>query len=214
MAKYYMKAMNYKPRQVICQLNGQNKVKLAAGAMEMIIGNVEFNSGIQGAGDFLGKMVKSKMTGDTASKPVYYGQGYVITEPTYKYLLLEDVGSWGGLVCEDGMFLACDGDIKDSVVTRSNISSAVAGGEGLFNLCLTGQGHAVLKSKVPREELYEIELQNDTIKIDGNNAVCWSSSLSFTVERSAKSLLGSAVSGEGLVNVYRGTGKILVQPLM
>ena len=73
-------------------------------------------------------------------------------------------------------------------------------------------GYAVLNSKCPREELYEIILDNDCIKIDGNNAVCWSDSLEFTVERSGKSLIGSAASGEGLVNVYRGSGKILLAP--
>ena len=61
-------------------------------------------------------------------------------------------------------------------------------------------------------ELFEIELQDDTMKIDGNMAVAWSNSLKFTVEKSSKSLVGSAVNGEGLVNVYRGTGKILMRP--
>ena len=56
-------------------------------------------------------------------------------------------------------------------------------------------------------------LENDVVKIDGDNAIAWSNSLKFTVERSSKSLLGSAVNGEGLVNVYKGTGKILVAPL-
>ena len=37
--------------------------------------------------------------------------------------------------------------------------------------------------------------------------------LDLTVERSAKTFVGSAVSGEGFVNVYRGTGKILMAPL-
>lgn len=50
------------------------------------------------------------------------------------------------------------------------------------------------------------------MKIDGNMAIAWSNSLKFTVERSSKSLMGSAVSGEGLVNVYRGTGRILMAP--
>ena len=39
-----------------------------------------------------------------------------------------------------------------------------------------------------------------------------SSTLDFTVERSAKTLMGSAVSGEGLVNVYRGTGQVWLAP--
>lgn len=37
-------------------------------------------------------------------------------------------------------------------------------------------------------------------------AVAWSNSLSFTVKHSGESLIGSAASEEGLVNVYRGTG--------
>ena len=44
-------------------------------------------------------------------------------------------------------------------------------------------------------------------------AVCWTSSLQFTVEMSTKSIVGSAVSGEGLVNVYRGTGRVLMSPV-
>ena len=59
----------------------------------------------------------------------------------------------------------------------------------------------------------EIDLVNDTLKIDGHMAVAWSSTLEFTVERSSKTLLGSAYSGEGLVNVYRGTGKVLMSPV-
>ena len=45
-------------------------------------------------------------------------------------------------------------------------------------------------------------------------AVAWSNTLQFTVERSGKTLLGSAASGEGLVNVYRGTGKVLLAPVL
>ena len=56
-------------------------------------------------------------------------------------------------------------------------------------------------------------LLTDVLKVDGNFAIAWSGSLDFTVERSGKSLLGSAASGEGLVNVYRGTGKVLLAPV-
>lgn len=96
---------------------------------------------------------------------------------------------------------------------RSNLSSAVLGGEGLFNLGLSGNGVAALESDVARDELIEIELENDELKIDGNMAVTWSDSLDFTVERSGKTFVGSATSGEGLVNVYRRTGKVLMSPV-
>lgn len=96
---------------------------------------------------------------------------------------------------------------------RSSFSSAVAGNEGLFNLGLSGNGVVCLESVCPKEELVEITLQDDVLKVDGNMAIAWSGSLDFTVERSGKSLIGSAASGEGLVNVYRGTGKVLLAPV-
>ena len=62
------------------------------------------------------------------------------------------------------------------------------------------------------EEINAIHLNNDVLKVDGNFAVLRSANLSFSVERSAKTLVGSAVSGEGLVNTYRGTGEIWLAP--
>lgn len=210
--KYYMSMMNCTPKQLMIQLNN-NGVKLHPGAMQFMTGQIQQTSGITGVGDFLGKALKSKVTNDAAIKPEYVGTGIVMCEPTYMFPIIEDVSKWGGMVCDDGMFLCCEKSVQESVVMRSNFSSAVAGNEGLFNTCLSGNGLAVIKSKCPREELYELILENDCVKIDGNMAVAWSSSLEFTVERSGKSLIGSAASGEGLVNVYRGTGRILMQPL-
>lgn len=211
--KYYMSQMNCTMKQVHIRLDN-NAVRLKPGEMQIMSGNVTTNTGVTGVGDLLGKMVKSKMTGDAPIKPVYKGTGFVLTEPTYQHLIIEDVAKWeDGMVCDDGMFVCCDDEVKDDVVMRSNLSSAALGGEGLFSLCLRGNGLAVIKSAFPREELYEVILENDTFKIDGNNAICWSNSLQFTVEKSGKSLIGSAASGEGLVNVYRGTGRILMAPL-
>lgn len=117
------------------------------------------------------------------------------------------------MTIEDGMFLACEGTVKNKVVARRTLSSAALGNEGLFNLSLYGTGAVALESNVPAEELIEIELDNDELKIDGDMAVCWSTNLDFTVERSSKTLLGSAINGEGLVNVYRGTGRVLMSPV-
>jgi uncharacterized protein (AIM24 family) len=118
--------------------------------------------------------------------------------------LLIGVDEWNGwIVIEDGLFLACDSELQHKAVMRSNLSSAAFGGEGLFNLGLSGEGVVALESYVSREELIEIELMNDELKIDGNMAITWSGSLKLTVERSGKTLLGPAASEEGLVNVYR-----------
>ena len=210
---YFCDQMGVKKRQVAVELKNSG-VTVQSGAMQWMLGNIESKTGIKGAGDLVGKMFKGAVTGESAIKPEYVGQGLLVLEPTYKFVLLEDVSKWnGGLVLDDGMFLATENTVKHTLNRRSNFSSAVAGGEGFFNLCLSGTGIAALESPVPREELVEINLENDVVKIDGNYAVAWSGSLQFTVERSSKSLIGSAVNGEGLVNVYRGTGKILMAPV-
>ena len=210
---YFSNKMNIRKRQVLIELNG-NEYTLSAGAMQWTLGNVEASSGVKGVGDLLGKAIKGAVTKESAVKPKYSGKGILMLEPTYRHILLEDVSDWdGGMVLDDGLFLACESTVNHEVVARSNLSSAVFGGEGLFNLKLVGQGIVALESIVPRDELVEIELDNDVLKIDGNFAIAWSGTLDFTVEKSTKSLIGSGLSGEGLVNVYRGTGKVLLAPV-
>lgn len=211
---YFASEMNVRRRQVICDLKKAN-ITLQAGAMQWMVGNVNATTGIKGVGDLFGKAIRGKATGESAIKPEYTGDGTLVLEPTYKYILLEDVADWNGsVVLEDGLFLACDSKLTHKAVMRSNLSSAVAGGEGLFNLGLSGSGVVALECPCPREELIEINLQDDVLKIDGNMAIAWSGSLNFTVERSGKTLIGSAASGEGLVNVFRGTGKVLMAPVL
>jgi len=212
--EYFMSQMGVHRRQVAIELDDNHSAIIQAGAMQWMAGNVNATTGVKGVGDLFGKVLKGAVTGESAIKPEYVGNGWLILEPTYKYIILVDVGEWGtGMTIEDGMFYACAGTVKTSVVARKNLSSAAFGGEGLFNLSLSGTGIAALESNVPYDELIEVELNNDTLKIDGNLAVCWSSNLDFTVERTTKTLVGSAASGEGLVNVYRGTGKVLMSPV-
>lgn len=210
---YYCSTMNVRKRQVICDLS-QSDIILQAGAMQWTVGNVNATTGVKGVGDLFGKAIRGSVTGESAIKPEYTGDGTLVLEPTYKHILLVDLANWNGsIVLDDGLFLACDATLKHKAVARSNISSAVAGNEGLFNLGIVGRGILCLESPCPKEELVEITLDNDVLKVDGNMAIAWSGSLDFTVERSGKTLIGSAASGEGLVNVYRGNGKVLLAPV-
>lgn len=213
--EYFMSKMNVRRRQVVIDISREHSAVIQAGAMQWMGGNVQATSGVKGLGDLFGKAIKGAVTKETAVKPEYIGEGFLVLEPTYKYIILQDVSKWGnvGMTIEDGMFLACDANVKRNIVARKTLSSAVLGGEGLFNMSLQGNGAVALESNVPEDELIEIELENDELKIDGNQAVCWSSNLDFTVERTTKTLVGSAVSGEGLVNVYRGSGRVLMSPV-
>lgn len=209
---YFCDLMNVRKRQVVCDVS--KGVITQAGAMQWMVGHVEGTTGIKGAGDLLKKSMRGSVTGESAIKPEYTGTGTLVLEPTYKHIILIDLADWNGsVVLDDGIFLACEAGIEHKAVARQNISSAIAGGKGFWNLCLSGHGYAALESYCPQEELVVIDLKNDELRVDGSFAIAWSQSLSFTVERSGKSLLGSAASGEGLVNVYRGTGRVWLAPV-
>ena len=150
MTQYYASKMNVRRRQTLIELKGDEYITSAV-AMQWTVGNVEAVTDIKGVGDFLGKALKGSVTKESTVKPKYRGNGMLMLEPTYKHILLEDVSEWNGLVLDDGLFLACESKVKQKVVARTNLSSAMLGNEGLFNLCLEGDGIAVLESPVPRD---------------------------------------------------------------
>lgn len=207
--EYYAAKMNVCKRQAIISLNN-NRWTVSAGAMQVMVGNVNVETGVKGAGDLMRKAFGGAVTGERGIKPEYTGDGLLILEPTYKHLIIEDIREWGGaMVMNDGYYYASVGlTLKTTPV--GSISGALAGGEGLFNLSVQGNGICLMESPCPKEELVIVDLDNDVLKIDGSYAVCWSQSLNFTVERTTKTLIGSAASGEGLVNVYRGTGRVMM----
>lgn len=204
--------MNVRKRQLKCELSRGN-VTIQSGAMQWMAGDVSATTGIKGAGDFLSKTIRGKVTGESVIKPEYTGDGTLVLEPTYKHIILLDLDEWGNsIVLDDGLFLACESTLKQKRSEERHFLLHLQAGKD-FNLGLKGSGVVCIESDCPREELVEITLEDDVVKIDGNLAIAWSGSLDFTVERAGKSLLGSAASGEGLVNVYRGTGKVLLAPV-
>lgn len=211
---WFASQMDVRRRQLVATLDGRSGVTLQAGAMQWTVGQIHANTGVKSAGDLFGKMVRGAVSQDSIIKPEYSGTGMLVCEPTWRHLLLLDLSQWGNsIVLNDGLFLACDSTIRHDLQRRSNMSSAVAGNEGLFNLRLDGAGVVALESPCPQTEVLYVDLQNDELKVDGNYALAWTSGLEFAVERSGKSLIGSAMSGEGLVNVYRGTGRIMMAPM-
>lgn len=189
--RYHMEKMNYCLRQIVVQLE-DNAIRLVPVRMQFMTGNIQISY-------------------NSVNEPIYKGTGLIVTEPTHCYPIIENVAFWKGMVCENGMLICCDEKVQSTILAGTKPSNTIADGARIFE-CMSGDGYAVLNSPCPREELYEVILENDCIKIAGNNAVCWSKSLEFTVERSDRSVIGSVPFDEGLVNV-RGTGRILMAPL-
>lgn len=206
---YFAHQVNVKKRQALIELHDSGFIT-SAGSMQATVGNVTLNTGVSGAGDYVGKLFSGVVTGSAAVKPEYYGTGYVLLEPTFRHLLLINVADWGSITLEDGLFLACSNTLQLNLAKRGSLKAAVAGGEGLFNLNVAGDGVLVLSSPMPLKNLVEITLQNDMLKVDGSMAIAWSGGLEFTVEKASKGIIASVASGEGFVNVFRGSGKVLM----
>lgn len=206
---YYMEKQNMRARQAALYLTN-DKVTVEPGAMSYFQGRLEMVSGVT-AGNALGRLFSGAVTGEAMAQPEYTGSGMLVLEPSFKHFLLLNLEK-ESIIVDKGMFYCAQGGVQVKAVMQRSVSSALAGGEGLFQISLSGTGLVLLECPVPSCEIDIIELQNDTLRVDGNFAVLRSASLEFTVERSAKSLLGSAISGEGLVNVYRGTGSVWLAP--
>ena len=207
---YFMEQQHIRVRQIALYLNNE-KVTIEKGAMSYFQGDIKMVSGVT-IGNALGRFVRGAVTGEQTAQPEYSGTGLLVLEPSFKHFLILELADRESIIIDDGMFYCSQGSVTVQTVSQRTISSAVAGGESLFQQQLTGPGIVILESMVPMSEIDVIDLYNDTLKVDGNFAVLRSSSLDFTVERSAKTLIGSAVSGEGLVNVYRGTGQVWLAP--
>ena len=106
MTAYYCNQMNVRKRQLLCELNKTSGVVCQAGSMQWSVGNVNATTGIKSVGDLFGKAVRGKVTGESAIKPEYKGDGVLVLEPTYKHIILLDTEDWyGSLVLDDGLSL-------------------------------------------------------------------------------------------------------------
>ena len=207
---WFMEQQNVKVRQIALYINN-DAVQIEAGAMSYFQGPLEMVSGLT-VGNAMGKMLKASVTGETAAKPIYKGSGMLVLEPSFRHFIPFTLGAGERVIVDKGMFYVASASVKVEPFLQKNVSSGLLGGEGLFQTSLTGPGLVILESPVPMCEVDTINMQNDTLKVDGNFALLRTGNIEFTVERSAKTLVGSAASGEGLVNVYRGTGQIWLAP--
>ncbi len=207
---YFMEQQHIRARQIALYLNNE-KVTIERGAMSYFQGNIQMVSGVT-AGNAIGRMLRGAVTGEQMAQPEYTGTGMLVLEPSFRHFLVLELARGERIIVDDGMFYCAQGSVDVRVVPQRTLSSAALGGESLFQTELVGPGIIILESAVPMSEIDIIELNNDVLKVDGNFAVLRSANLDFTVERSAKTLIGSAVSGEGLVNVYRGTGSVWLAP--
>lgn len=187
------------------------EVTTEAGALYYHKGNIQGAVETGGVSGMIGKMVKSKLTKETAFNPKYYGTGEVVLEPSFGHYMLVSLEK-DAIIVDKSMYYASIGDIKVSPVMQDTVSAAALGGEGLFQTKIEGTGCVALELPAPMDEIEMYDLENETVQVDGNFGILRSSNIQFTVERSAKGLITSALGGEGFLCTFRGTGMLWIAP--
>ncbi len=178
-------------------------VRYESGGMYYMQGNLELEANLPSAGGFL----KSMVTRESVVKPVIRGSGTVWFEPSFGNFTIMDLNNeeW---ILDKGAYYASEMNIEISSFTNKSISGMFSG-EGFFQTKVSGSGKVVILSNGPLET---VELNNGKLVVDGSFAVARQASVQLTVSKANKGIFGSMISGEGIVNTFTGTGKVLIAP--
>lgn len=175
-----------------------------AGRLHYMKGKLYLEANVPG----MGKIFKSMFTREKIVKPVISGTGVVYLEPSFGEFTILDLNDEEWIV-DRGAYYASDIDIEIGMFTNSAISGLFSG-EKWFQTAVGGTGKVIITSSGPLEE---IELRNDILTVDGSFAIARTSGVELQVKKATKGIFSSAVSGEGLVNTFTGSGKILIAPV-
>jgi uncharacterized protein (AIM24 family) len=175
-----------------------------AGAMHYMKGNLELESEIPS----VSKMFKSMITKEKIVKPVISGSGTVFMQPSFGEFTILDLQNdeW---ILDQGAYYASEMNVEIGAYTNRAIG-ALFSGEKWFQTVVAGTGKVIIVSAGPLEE---VELINGRLVVDGAFAVARTSGVELKVAKATRGIFSTIISGEGLVNTFTGTGKVLIAPV-
>ena len=178
-------------------------IRAEAGALAYMRGNVTMRARIPGPRTFL----RASLSDEAVVRPTFTGTGEVFLELSlggfYAFEIHEK--PW---ILERGAYWASEASV-DLGVHREKAWNSFWTGDGFidFRTQISGHGKVVLNARGPVEE---IELGDEEIAVEGRLVIARSSRVKYSVRRPSRSRLSSWLSGENLLRVYRGPGRILL----
>jgi uncharacterized protein (AIM24 family) len=178
-------------------------IRAEKGALAYMRGHVAMSAPIPGP---IAAM-RASLSEEAAIRPTFSGTGEVFLEASlggyYAFEIHEK--PW---ILERGAYWASEASVELSLYRETAWTSFWLG-EGLidFQTKVAGHGKVVLNASGPVEE---IELGDEELAVEGNLVIARSSRVTFSVRRPSRSRISSWLSGERLLRVYRGPGRVLM----
>jgi uncharacterized protein (AIM24 family) len=178
-------------------------IRTEAGALSYMRGAVSMSAPIPGPLT----LMRASLSAEAAIRPTFRGTGDVFLEPTLGgyHALQVNENPW---ILDRGAYWASEASISVEV-HREKIMNAYWTGAGLidFHTRVSGTGKVVLNAPGPVEE---IDLGDEELAVEGRGVIARSSRVRFYVRRPSRGFISSWLSGEKLLRVYRGPGRILL----
>lgn len=191
--------------------------RITRGSMIYRTAGVEMNTKLNASGAGLGKFVKAVARSAVSGESVFIteivcqapGGEVAIAPPCPGTIIQLDIGA-NQYRLNDGAFLAMDSSVAYTMESQ-RVGKALFGGTGGFFVMTTdGQGRLLVNAF---GSIKEIQLNNAAgFAIDNNHVVAWDRNLNYQI-RLQSGFFGSIGTGEGVVNEFSGTGKVLIQTL-
>lgn len=152
-------------------------------------------------------LIRASMSDEAAVRPTYSGTGTIVLQASlggfYAFEIQEKPR-----ILERGAYWASEASVELSI-HREKILTSFWLGEGLidYQTKVAGRGKVVLNAGGPVDE---IELGDEELAVEGGLVIARSSRVQFSVRRPSRSRISSWLSGEQLLRVYSGPGRILM----
>ena len=182
-------------------------IRAERGALNRYVGNIRMETPLPSPRD----LWVSLFSTESPLRPRYRGTGEVYLDPSLGGFHIMEMNEDEGWIVENGAYWASDDEIKIAV-RRERLMTAFWAGEGLlwYHSRLKGKGKVVLVAHGP---VQEIQLNDETLVVDGRAVIARTEGIRFSVRRPTKSLISYWLSGQRAAYVYRGTGRLLLSAI-
>jgi uncharacterized protein (AIM24 family) len=182
-------------------------VRVEAGALCYYVGDIRIHSPLVPA---LRGMFKALLADEALYRPTYSGTGVVTLESSLGGFDLLELhgGSW---IMEKGTYWASEESV-DVRYHREKFLTGLFSGEGPVYLQtkVSGRGKVVVATRGPTEIL-TLE-KGRSVVVEGPYVVGRTADVSLSLRRATKNFMGVFTSGEKMVRVYEGPGRVLLNP--